>query len=544
MQKNAFLSLLAFGVFALCFFILNVFTPLLHDDLAYLYKFGPKAEYRPTNIPVKNLKDVAESIYWHYLDVNGRFTPHFLLQLVLLAGKWLFNILNTLIFIAFPWLVLKYFDAHGEKKYFLYLFVFLSLWFLMPFFGQTMLWTTGAINYFWTSFFVLIFLYLLKKEEWKANSLVKNIFLFVFSLFIGWTNESVTIGLAAALFFYVLKNYKSINPTVALMILGFWLGVALIVFSPGTFNRVNNEVSVSAGGISVILKQKVIDAVAIFYLLKYNILVTFILGGIAFFREKMKLKDFFKENFIIMLGLLFSAAFVFLVGKIEERILFGVAFYLLLINFSLLMKIVARISLKLEAVLSSALLVFFAVNFYQAFSYLKIYDAAYINMEQRIRQNHQTIVDFPKFSSSRFLYNTLDRFSDSKDYHNRVRSFYYGVPEVSILPADFYDGLYVKKDILLPKNQLQGWNVKVYKTYKFGYLLIEVPADFNYKKQLSSDVLYKDKIIKRDMRARVLPVGQKKYVVLDADNSLIMFDRIMIKTANLPSDKVFEFYKK
>ena len=117
MKKNNLIIFALFSIVGILFFLLNYFTPLLHDDLAYLYQFGPKAEVRPTNLPVQNLADVFRSQYYHYLDVNGRFTSHFLLQLLLLFGKNIFNIFNVLVFLGLIYFVNIYFIMAILKSY-------------------------------------------------------------------------------------------------------------------------------------------------------------------------------------------------------------------------------------------------------------------------------------------------------------------------------------------------------------------------------------------------------------------------------------------
>ena len=149
MKKETIYFLFVFVITALVFTALTFFTPLLHDDFAFLYKYGPKAVIRPTDEAVKNIADVFESQYYFYQTVNGRFSTHFLLQLVLLLGKNVFNVVNVLVFMGLILLMYQYSKNYlpPSKGVYLLLFILCSIWFFTPYFGQTMLWAAGSLNY-------------------------------------------------------------------------------------------------------------------------------------------------------------------------------------------------------------------------------------------------------------------------------------------------------------------------------------------------------------------------------------------------------------
>lgn len=472
MKKNKFIVFALYSLVGILFYLLNYYTPLMHDDLAYLYQFGPKAEVRPTNLPVKNLADVFRSQYYHYLDVNGRFTSHFLLQFILLLGKDIFNVFNVFVFLGLIYLVDLY-SNRGNNSYFIYLFTVVCLWFLMPFFGQTILWATGAINYLWTSFFVILFLILFKRQ--KINS-VKNpirlILLFLFSLFIAWMNESITFGIAASLSIYFIMNFKTIKQSEFFMILGFGLGVLLIVFSPGTFNRVGNEVDVEFS-----LRRKVLDFIAIVFLMKWNLLVTFILLIAHVVMKRMSMKVF-KDNFIIILAVVFNSILLLIIGKIEERMLFGNSVLLLVLNVYLLKNIIKNSSDRWLNVSGFCLLLVLFFGYYKAFIIVRNYHDKNVFFEDEIKNTKNGVVYFPSVESSRFVYHTVSGNSDSRNYHNRVRAFYYHVPEVNVLQENLYKSIFPTNEFFVSKNQLENWEKPIYQIQ--GTLIFEMPKDFHY----------------------------------------------------------------
>lgn len=152
---------------AVIFAILNYFTPLLQDDFALLFKYGPRGIVRPTEVRVKNIADIFESQYYFYQTVNGRFFTHFLVQLMLLLGKNIFNLFNLIVFLSLILLICNYATkiVRHKKHVLLFLFVIFSVWFFSPFFGQTMLWETGSVNYLWSCCLVVLYLCCFRTEE-------------------------------------------------------------------------------------------------------------------------------------------------------------------------------------------------------------------------------------------------------------------------------------------------------------------------------------------------------------------------------------------
>src|SRR5699024_6830167 len=82
------------------------------------------------------------------------------------------------------------------KKYspFWLIYIYLFMWIFIPTFGLSVLWVSGAGNYIWMIFFILLFLLPYRKHEFfydKDNdSIFKVIGMFVFGIFSGITNEN------------------------------------------------------------------------------------------------------------------------------------------------------------------------------------------------------------------------------------------------------------------------------------------------------------------------------------------------------------------
>ena len=139
--KGSFGWYLLLLVIALGFFLFNSLTPLMSDDYNYAFSFA-------TNQRITSLGDLFPSIVLHYQGVNGRLAMHFLAQLMLLMGKPVFNVVNTLVtvFLLLGLCRLTSGKARDPRQ----LAVLVSaLLVLLPVLGQVMFWLVGACNYLW-----------------------------------------------------------------------------------------------------------------------------------------------------------------------------------------------------------------------------------------------------------------------------------------------------------------------------------------------------------------------------------------------------------
>ena len=151
-----------FGIIAVAFGVLNFLTPEYHDD--YIYKFmfeGGSVNY---DHPIRSLGDIVSSQLDHYHSVNGRSLVHTLVQLFTgLLGKPIFNIVNTIMFGIFVWMLKKFLRRPSCDVPALALTLTLVL--LLPRFKDTFLWMTGSVNYLWSATATLLFLLMHEKQQ-------------------------------------------------------------------------------------------------------------------------------------------------------------------------------------------------------------------------------------------------------------------------------------------------------------------------------------------------------------------------------------------
>ena len=119
--------------------ILNFLTPLIADDIEYMYK-------------TTSFSTILHDEYMQYMNWTGRSVVHIIARLFLLMPKVVFNFMNPLIYVLLTLLIYKISTKDHENFYvFKYLMINLLIWLFIPTFGQTILWETGAANYLWAA---------------------------------------------------------------------------------------------------------------------------------------------------------------------------------------------------------------------------------------------------------------------------------------------------------------------------------------------------------------------------------------------------------
>ena len=226
-----FLIFLCVGVL-----VMNICTPLYSDDFHYKYIFEPDFLMQK---PIESISDIIQSQFVHYFNFNGRFVPHFFVQLFDgLLGKRSFDICNALIFGLFLHMLNVVCCRKGF--YLRGLLVSVScLFFLFISFKHTILWMSGACNYLWTSTFLLIFHFFLVRID--ASKWVSPLF-FIYAIFVGWTHEGFMLPACCGYLVYFLRHRAEISAHKWVMLIGLFIGTALVCFAPGTLKRADAEV--------------------------------------------------------------------------------------------------------------------------------------------------------------------------------------------------------------------------------------------------------------------------------------------------------------
>ncbi len=217
----------------------NFLTPYLSDDYSYAIEVRQ----------AKSLWDLIKQQYGEYLSNSGRVIGQFNVRLSLVFDKWVFNLVNSMMFIAL--VLLMYANIRRKKKYdiFVLLLIITFLWKYAVSFGQTMLWICGACNYLWGSVFILGFVtyyrHFLNKADKTKHHLPVAVVAFFFGVIAGWCNENTSGGGLMLVLLFGLnfwwdrrkRKERSIYPFMISGVFGMCCGILGMISAPGIRSR-------------------------------------------------------------------------------------------------------------------------------------------------------------------------------------------------------------------------------------------------------------------------------------------------------------------
>ncbi len=321
-------SLLWILTVSICFsvlLVLNILTPLISDDFAYLFIYGE-------NVRVTSVGDIIQSQINHYYQWGGRSIAHFIAQVLLLLPAYFADILNTLVYLGYVFLI--YFHITGRNKGSLSLFIFINIaiWFMQPVFGDAVLWLTGSANYLWCTFLILLFL--LPYRFYKGNRLnitgqiLASTGLFLLGIIAGWTNEN-TAGamiLIVVFFFIYYRSYTWKIPVWAIAgLLGAIIGYAVMILAPGNFERAGE----SAFGLSVIV-YRLFNCTLTFFFYSGTLILSCLVIYILYYRFPVgERKDKLKLSIIYSIAAIAAVYAMLFSPTFPRRALFGVVTFLI-----------------------------------------------------------------------------------------------------------------------------------------------------------------------------------------------------------------------
>lgn len=327
------LLLILTGVF---FYIRSVNRNLISDEIVYFYVFNEdkvldsKTEFRE----ITTFSDVLESQINHYKVVNGRAIVHTIEQIFSgIIGLEVFYILNVCVFLFVVYLIVKMFL--NKHKYSHWLFTIIVLLYLFS--EQSNLWISinYSLNYLWPLCVTLLTLYFWNELRLgKKLSQITLILLPLLGLVTGWSNEALAVPLSSTIFMYYCINYRKFSSKIALLILPLWIGTAFLVLAPGNFVRMQRDAFVSTGN----------DLV--FNLVCERLLLILIILFLLFVvLNKIKIKEFIRNNNIYIGLFIVSFIFVLALGLMPGRTYISVELY----SFILIIKLLSGIKTKFSS---------------------------------------------------------------------------------------------------------------------------------------------------------------------------------------------------
>lgn len=416
------IQILCLGCIGIVFYMLMVFSPLFSDDWNYYLIFG-------TQQRIESLRDIFVSQYTHYFQNNGRFVPHFFVQLFDgLLGKGLFNIVNTLVFVVFILLLLR---DHGKTEWRLLPVLLALILLLMPGFNNAFLWMSGACNYLWVAVLVLLFDQLMKRDIIDSRY---TPLLFLFGIVCGWTNEALIIGfLAGCLCFYsVHRKELTLHRTV--LFGGLSVGALFLIFAPGSIHRftVGKE---GISSLSGIVHQLFSSLIAMDNLRLLPLLLVILLALSLF---KKIPRGFFSDNLLWFVAVGTSFVFVLITGHQAPHSRFGIELFSLVLILQLLEHlIIPRSLIAVSGIIASVIL---AQTLY--YSYLNHQE--YKRCVAQIQSTETGIIETNEMRCPLIFDRLIVRFkpSEEDDYyycHSAWIDRYFGKENILFMPQRFME---------------------------------------------------------------------------------------------------------
>lgn len=215
-------------------FLFHRFTPFMMDDLWYSTNLA-------TGEPLCNLRDIIEGQVWHYMNWGGRSITHGLLQMTLMSGELVADLINVSMTLLLSYMVCVISGHKNLPTFFAASVLTVSLNANILY---SMVWQAGAVNYVYSTVWILFFLwvYLRPLDNADVKDLpFSRLWMIPLGLMTGWSNEnmgpSCFICTLMVMFYHARVQKKKIPLWMFTGSLSSLLGSILVILAPGNFVR-------------------------------------------------------------------------------------------------------------------------------------------------------------------------------------------------------------------------------------------------------------------------------------------------------------------
>lgn len=369
----------------------------VHEDLSYCFSNADGS-------PITSFYDAMASQAYCYMNSVARFWVHTFVQYFCsLGNKTSFFIISALMFLILNlgllYLIRQEFGRRKSDKYIILGWLFL----MTPLVGISYLGHIAfVVNYLWASALNVVFIDLLvkfKKEKEKKLNTLSLISIFILSLFIGGFQESFSICISGALFFYAIVNRKNLSTTEKIMIVAYIVGTITIMFAPGNIKRfLSTE---GTGHNSFIIKICLnLGRVLLGY---WQVLLFFILSAILFIFKRKNVTSFYKNNWTYITALFIFILFTTFIAYTARHQLTCLSLILLI----LLLKVLYSwrfFTEKVETIVTILIAVILVGVYYKVYECRKDLKTVYTNFEENATHSNDSIIiarDFIRFDKEK-----------------------------------------------------------------------------------------------------------------------------------------------
>jgi hypothetical protein len=305
-MATKFKTLLWFALLAAVIAGFSLYVVWLGDDIDYSYYIHDNIWN--SNGSIDSVGEFFASQGNHYLNVNGRFVAHALVQLFCATlGKTAFALANALVYCAFVYAVLK---LCGVRRVLQSPGAVITCTTVALLTFVTKMMPTTQIGFVWM--FTVNMLWLRLFLHNRRRSAVQTVLICVLGLIAGNGQEALTLGLSAALGLWWLHKRCRVGAARTAMLLCYWAGTLAICCSPGTLGR--------AGGMSITFSSSVI------YLL-FSLRATYMLIialAVLRARRRISLAAVYRQNALLLNTMAVMLVFNLFIGVYCNRQLFGI----------------------------------------------------------------------------------------------------------------------------------------------------------------------------------------------------------------------------
>ena len=421
-------------IFFFCFTVLlslNILTPLISDDFAYLFIYGE-------DVRISSIGDIVQSQRNHYFMWGGRSIVHFIAQLLLMLPPLVADLLNAMAYMGYILLIYLHIRGRGRNSMSLFILVNLAVWFMQPVFGDTFLWITGSANYLWGTFLILLFLLPYRLYQGKRGGLttqfLASLGLFLFGVIAGWTNENTAgamILIIVFLLFYFHSKKWSIPMWSMAGLIGVLIGYTIMILAPGNLVRAGDASSLNL----FILVYRLFNCTLMFFEYCGSLILVSLITLILYYHyPNSEKKESLPLAFIYVIAAVAAVYAMLLSPSFPRRALFGVVTYLMIGCGILFNNLNARYKFLKQIIYVVVLVgvVSFIFTFYQAFKETKSFRDTVDQREIIIKEAKETGI-----SSCEFEQYMGGKYTHGEDPYSEVlMSRYYGIKIKLVTPQN------------------------------------------------------------------------------------------------------------
>ncbi len=336
-----FVTGILLGVSVLVMYITHRHVPFMMDDLWYSTVLSDET------VPIASLGDIVRSQIWHWQNWGGRSITHGILQLTLLAGEHLADLLNVGVTLLLAWVACVMAENRRLPTFFAALAMMLGLnanW------KMSMFWQAGAANYPYITVVILLYAVCYLKElpdggketVPAAGKGLPGISFWIvpLGLFAGWSNENMGPAVWILSLVVILCAVREKRRVPVWMVLGnlfCLLGSVMVIVAPGNFVRSAQAPDREYGLLwRLFLRGYAESRAALDYLFP-----TLLVLGIVVLVGKGALKiSLGRRNLLLLFCALLSWGAMFLSPHYPDRAAFGTMMLLICVILSMAAKIV------------------------------------------------------------------------------------------------------------------------------------------------------------------------------------------------------------